>query len=158
VVLVSAAAILAPGCAAPSGISDQRTLVVEFQGVPGASEVQQLTRLGAVNPLVIPLAKAVALRSSRDPADYVPVAGVSQVLNLGPEEDPTVSVFIDVSDEPTQEDLAFVRSLGATTVGALSTRNRIAADLALSKVPFLGARPRFVGLEIVPPGDPLRPE
>jgi len=107
--------------------------------------------------LVLRVARAIAARGSPEARQYEALPDVLRSDDLGQEEDPLVSVFIEVVDAPTVEDSVFVAALGASTVGTAHPENRIAAVLRLSIVDRLGEYPRFTKVEIVLPTNWVTP-
>lgn len=142
------------GCSGTSNPGAERTLIVRFTRSPSPSDVADLEQVGGHVTQVIPLAQSAAMRSERPPADYLAVSGVESSDDLGPEEDPLVSVFIEVVDDaPTAEDTTFVRGLGAEGGMGIITIIQppvIAAVMPLSRTTSLADRARFTGAEIVP--------
>ncbi len=149
-----AALALLLGCSGTSNPVAERTLIVRFAQGPSSSDFAGLEQVGGRVTQVIPLARSASMRSERSPADYLAVSGVESSNDLGPEEDPLVSVFIHVVDDaPTAEDTTFVRGLGAE--GGMSIIHIIqppviAAVMLLSRTTSLADRARFTGAEIAP--------
>lgn len=145
---VTAFALFCFACSAPVGNDDERTILVTFDRTPTQTDIAAVESLGGANVRMSAFARLLWFRSEVPAAEYRGIDGVATVYDLGSDSNPEVSVFIDVESEPTQEDLDFVLNLGASTAGALSQRNRIAAVMPIGSVDGLATRERFTGVEV----------
>ena len=136
-------------CAGSTSVGQDRTVLIQFNRAPTSADSSAVRALGARRALVVRVARAIAARGSPEARQYEALPDVLRSDDLGQEEDPLVSVFIEVVDAPTVEDSVFVAALGASTVGTAHPENRIAAVLRLSIVDRLGEYPRFTKVEIV---------
>lgn len=143
--LAAAMVLVGSACAADSEADTVQTVFIQFDHVPTAADEAAIRAIGGSNLSLIPLARAITVRTSRPPTEFSSLPGVERIDLLGADPDPIRSWFIVVVSDPTAADTAFVRAAGARTVGILRTSPRtIAAEMRPSQVRGLAENPRFV--------------
>lgn len=134
-------------CSGESDPDSLHTIFLQLDHPPTVQDTAEVRTRGAVSIVAIPIARAIALRSSLAPGAYLDIPGVRHSVDMGLDADPLRSVFIEVLDEPTEADTAFVRAAGAEQVGIVPPTT-VAAMMRLSALPGLGGYPRFLSVSV----------
>lgn len=140
--------ILVAACA--TGPDEQRhTIYVGFERLPTASDIGELEAIGASLQHRLDLARAVTLRSSLPPSAFEAKSGVVATHDLGEEEDPFVSLFIQTDGPPTEADAEILDAAGARSSYVIGgPHNLLVGVILLSRVPALDGGSRFIKVEI----------
>jgi hypothetical protein len=149
-VLRSALTMVLIALSSCSGSVDQdsvRTIFLQLDHAPTSQDLNAVRAKGATSIRTIAIARAIWLRSSLEAAAYADVSGVQKSVDMGINEDPERSVFIDVVDQPTDADTSFVRSAGATQIGILEPAT-IVTVMPLSALPNLEGYARIVSVTV----------
>lgn len=141
--------IVAAACSDATGL-EQRTLLVEFDHMPTIADGQALARQGAQVRALLEAVQGLLVRSSAEPAAFEKVSGVTSVKDLGPDEDPVLSVFIHVMSAPTEADLQVVRDAGGMGLSVVPARSLILAQMRVTSIDGLVGYDRFKEINVYP--------
>lgn len=145
--LVSSLVLLAACATAPD--EQWHTIFVSFDRVPTASDVAELEALGSTIQHRMELARAVTVRSQLSASTFNSVSGVIATLDLGDDEDRTVSVFMRTSGTPTEADAQDVEDAGAQRAHLIGPpHDGISAVILLSRLPNLDELDQFISIEV----------
>lgn len=148
-------AFVAAGCS--TGPDETlRTVLVRFDGTVTDADLDALREVGGSIQHRLDLARSVSMRTQLEASAYAALARVETSADLGAEEDPLVSVFVQLAEPPVAADAAFVTSLGATFVFADDVDQVIAAVMPLGRVEDLGSRSRFIEVSVFPEADQIQ--
>lgn len=115
IALVTITGALACANGIPQSAVPARSVLLVYATGPEPADTAAVKRTGATDLLVIPLARALIVRST-DPADSLrKLPHVSWVSDTPSLDDPR-SVYITVNSPPTASDLASIRSISGHSV------------------------------------------
>ena len=141
--------LAALACGSPMAVGPDMTVLIWYSHVPTSADSSAVVAQGARRAVIVRVISAIAARGPSGPERYSGLPGVLRSQDCGSDEDPLLTVYIDVVDAPTQEDSAFVVSIGAYQVD-WALYGRLAAVMRLSLVDRLGERSRFTRVEVRP--------
>jgi hypothetical protein len=125
-------AAFAVGCSGVTDPGPERTLLIELDHPPTSADATELSRRGAEVTLSIDLLHGLLVRSGAEAASFGAIPGVVSVKDLGPDEDPVVSVFIHMMSPPTEADVAFVARAGGIGVRGKPSSLLVTAQMRVS--------------------------
>ena len=141
--------VLGASCRNVAEQQPPHTILAQFTRSTTSADEAAVSAMGGTDVWTIRVINGLAFRGMHPAFGFSTLSDLSQVDDLGLEEDPEVSVFISVAGPATEEDLEFVRSFSVfANTGTFD--NIIAAYMRLSAVDNLGKRERFVNVLVLP--------